>query len=390
MAASVPLRAPTRSGLTRRELLAGAAAWTAASAAGCRNDPGRAGAVPAEARALHDESLVLDLHVDTPLWMRLLGYDPTQRHANRLPASPFAWHMDLPRAEEAGLDAAVLGLVINPREVREELMLPLRLLARVEEGKGTAQTLHTLGLLARLAEEHPDRFVFAKTGTELARAVEAGRFAGLAGLEGAHGIEDDLANVGRAYEHGLRMLGLVHFQASAAAYPMTVPAFDDRGLTRFGFDLLAEMERLGMVVDLAHVNARGVDDALGAMTKPFVVSHTACRALADVPRNLTDDEIRRMADAGGVIGIAVGRSFLGRPGLAGFVDHVEHALRVGGAEAVAIGSDWDGAIVPAEGMGDVRALPHVTAELLARGHSSATVSAFLGANALRVLVEVCG
>jgi membrane dipeptidase len=186
------------------------------------------------------------------------------------------------------------------------------------------------------------------------------------------------------------MIGLTHFQRSAAAFPMTVASFDDRGLTEFGFDLLAEMETLGIVVDLAHVNRRGVDDALGALRRPFVVSHSACRGLADFRRNLDDDQIRRIADAGGVVGIAAGRSFLGGDGLDAFLDHVEHARRVGGADAVALGSDWDGGITPVRGLEDVRGLPSVTQGLLARGWSDEDVRRLLGENALRVVTEVCG
>lgn len=343
-----------------------------------------------EALALHRESLVFDLHVDTLLWMRLLGYDIGKRHANLLPKAPFAWHMDLPRAAEAGLNGAVLGLVINPRAVRRELILPLRLLARLERGSGMEQTLATLDLLAETAHRYPDRLGFARSGSEMRRIASEGRFAALACLEGSHGIEDRIENVRAAFERGLRMIGLVHFQASAAAFPMTVAEFEDRGLPPFGFDLIAEMESLGMVVDLAHVNPRGVEDALGVMRRPLVVSHTACRAVYDVPRNLSDDAIRRVADCGGVIGLAAGTMFLGRRDLDGFVDHVEHAMRVGGEDAVAIGTDWDGAIVPVEGMEDVRALPRVTAALLARGWSPDAVRKALGENALRVLTEVCG
>ena len=166
--------------------------------------------------------------------------------------------------------------------------------------------------------------------------------------------------------------------------------FDGQGLTDFGRELLAEMDRLGIVVDLAHVNYTGVDEALGRMTRPFVVSHTACRALHDMRRNLEDDHIRRIADRGGVIGLCLARSFVGRPGVEGFVDHIEHALQVGGPDCIALGSDWDGAIVPVVGLGDVTGLPRVTEELLARGHSPEVVQKFLGEHAMRVLTDVCG
>jgi membrane dipeptidase len=346
--------------------------------------------LPSDVLAFHREIPVLDLHIDTLLWMRLFGYDIGKRHGNPLPRAAFFSHLDLPRAAEAGLDGAVFGLVVNPVRVEPELMRPLRILARLERGCGTEQTLATLDLLAAAERRHPERLAFARSGTEMREAIASGRFAALPCLEGAHGIEDRLENVHTAYASGLRMIGLVHFQRSAAAWPMTVPDFADRGLTPFGFELIAEMESLGMVVDLAHVNPPGIDDALGAMTRPFVVSHTACRGVHDDPRNLDDDTIRRIAERGGVIGLAVGRSLFGSSTLERYLDQLEHALRVGGEDAVAIGSDWDGAIVPAAGMEDVRSLPHVTHELLLRGWSQQVVRKVMGENILRVLTEVCG
>jgi len=377
-----------RPALTRRELLA--AAGAAGLSFACGAGPTRLAQVPAEIRALHDESLVFDLHVDTLLWMRLLGYDVAKRHRPVLPAAAFAWQMDLPRARDGGLDGAVLGIVVSPDEELPEQILPLRLLARVERGRGLPQTLETLDLLAATARSQPGQLAFARTGTELRAAIAAGRFAALAGLEGAHGIGDRLENLRSAWERGLRMIGLAHFQASAAAYPMTEPSHADRGLTPFGRELVAEMESLRMVVDLAHVNARGVDDALGAMTRPFVVSHSACGAVHAHPRNLSDDQLRRIADRGGVVGLAVGREFLGPGGLEALLAHADHARRVAGEAALAIGSDWDGAIVPAPGLEDVTALPFVTQGLLERGWRSDAVRKLLGENALRVISEVCG
>jgi membrane dipeptidase len=333
---------------------------------------------------------VLDLHIDTLLWMRLLRYDIGKRHRNRIPAAPFLWHLDLPRADEGGLDASVFGLVINPARPRRELMLPLRLLSAAERGRGFAQTLAMLDLLSESERRYPDRLAFARSGSEIRRAVARGQFAALPCLEGSHGIGGEIENARTAHERGLRMLGLVHFQATEAGFPMTVEAFEGRGLTPFGFDLVAELERLGIVVDLAHLNASGVDDVLSVTKRPLVVSHTACRSIHDHARNLSDDQIRRIADRGGVVAIAVARPFLGRPGVDGFLDHVEHAMKVGGADAVAIGSDYDGAIVPARGMGDVRCYPRVTHGLLERGHSREDVRKVLGENALRVITEVCG
>jgi membrane dipeptidase len=322
--------------------------------------------------------------------MRLLGYDLGKRHRPIFPAAAFAWQMDLPRARDGGLDGAVLGIVVSPDEERAGQLLPLRLLARIERGRGLPQTLETLDLLAAAARAQPGQLAFARSGTELRAAIAAGRFAALAGLEGAHGIGESLENLRRAWEGGLRMLGLAHFQASAAAYPMTQPDTADRGLTRFGRELVAEMETLRMVVDLAHVNAAGVDDALGMMKRPFVVSHSACRAVHDHPRNLSDEQLRRIAERGGVVGLAVGRMFLGPGGIEAFCAHADHARRVAGADALAIGSDWDGAIVPAPGLEDVTSLPFVTQALLERGWAPEIVRKLLGENALRVITEVCG
>lgn len=376
--------------ITRRQFVSrGAAAIALAGLPGCGGGSG-ARDVSARALALHQESFVLDLHVDSILWTRLFGYDLSREHRNRIPTHPFGWHVDWPRAAEGGLDAAVMGLVINPDTVRPELMLPLRALAGWESGHGIEQTLATLDLLASQAESHPDRFALVTTASELVSRSGNGRMAGLAGLEGSQGIGADLANVGRAYERGLRMIGLVHFQATEAGYPMTVPTFDGKGLTDYGRELVAEVERLGIVTDLAHLNAAGVDDALDAMKRPFVVSHTGCAAVHDHPRNLTDDQLRRIGDAGGVVGIAVGRSFVGEASVERYLDHVEHAARTAGIQAVAIGSDWDGFIVPVAGLEDVRGLPHLTAGLLDRGWAENDLRGFLGRNALRVLVDVTG
>jgi len=377
------------SGWTRRELLGWGALWGAQLALpiGC----GRAPSVSEAARALHYESAVFDLHVDTLLWTRLFGYDIGREHRNRLPLSPFGFHMDLPRAREGGLDGAVMGLVINPEEVRDELMLPLRLLAMWEDDRGTSQVEATLALLDDAAGSNADALVFCRSGSELRAAIASGRFAALAGLEGGQGLSGDPSNVAALYARGLRMLGLVHFQATEAGYPMTVSRFDDRGLTPFGFDLIGELERVGMVVDLAHLNARGVADALATMRRPCVVSHSACHALSPHPRNLDDDALRAIADRGGVIGIAAGRSFLGpEAGVDALLDHVVHALKVAGPEAVALGSDYDGFIVPVRELGDVRSYPLVTDGLLRRRVPEPAIRGVLGENALRVISEVCG
>jgi len=376
-------------GFTRRQILGCGALATAQLALppGC----GARREISDAARALHRESAVFDLHFDTLLWTRLFGYDLGLEHRNRVPLAPLGFHMDLPRAREGGLDGAVMGLVINPDEVRDELMLPLRVLAAWEDGSGASQVEATLALLDDAATRYPAELRFCRSGSELREAIATERFAALAGLEGGQGLSGDLANVAALHAGGLRMLGLVHFQATEAGYPMTVSRFDDLGLTPFGFDLVDELDRLGVVVDLAHLNERGVADVLSRTRGPCVVSHSACRALVPHPRNLSDEALRAIAATGGVIGIAAGRSFLGlRADLDALLDHVEHAVKVAGPASVALGSDYDGFITPASGLADVRSYPLVTDGLLRRGMPETTIRAVLGENALRVVSEVCG
>jgi membrane dipeptidase len=333
---------------------------------------------------------VLDLHVDTLLWQRLFGYDAGLRHENRVPGRPLGFHFDLPRAAEGGLDAAVMGLVINPTQVRPELIWPLKALRWWEQEHGVEQTLLTLDLLSELTETYPDEISFVRRGSDILYEVERGRFVAMAGLEGAQGLEGDASNLRPLYERGLRMLGLVHFQRTAAGHPMTAPEFYGEGLTDFGRDLVAQLEQLGIVIDLAHLNAAGVWNALQMMRRPCVVSHTACRELHDQPRNLTDRQLELIGRNGGIVGVAAGRNFIGPGGREAFLDHLEHVIQVAGPQAVALGSDYDGFIVPVEGMDDVRSYPLVTQGLLDRGQKPEVIQQALGGNALRVLTEVCG
>ena len=376
--------------LGRRDVWRAGALAGGVLALGCRRRP--PAPVPADALALHRECLVVDLHVDTFLWVRLFGYDIGRRHENLLPSASYAWQADLPRLKEGGVGAVGFGIVVSPRQVRPELLRPLKMLSWYDRQRGIDAVLGTLDLMHDAAHRYADQFTLVRNGSELRAARDAGKIAGLPCLEGAHGIEGSLAHVRTAYERGLRSIGLVHFQADEAGYPTTVAAFDGQGLTEFGRTLIGEMERLHMIVDLAHLNDAGVADALATTRRPFIVSHTACRALYPHRRNLTDDQIRAVADHGGVIGIMFEGSVLAEGGgdIDRVLDHFDHAIKVGGEDVVAIGSDYDGFITPAVGLEDVTTMPRLTAGLLARGHRPDTVRKILGENALRVLTDICG
>ena len=163
---------------------------------------------------------------------------------------------------------------------------------------------------------------------------------------------------------------------------------DTQGLTRFGKDVIAAMNEHGMIVDLAHLNRKGFFEALELSTTPPIVSHTGVAGVLEHWRNIDDEQIRAVADRGGVVGVIFAPKFLGGDDLAAVCDHLAHIVKVGGEDVPALGSDYDGMVKPPRGLEDVSDLPKLTAALLDRGISRAAVKKLLGENALRVLADV--
>ena len=329
--------------------------------------------VSAEARALHADSVVIDLHADTLMWMQR-GYDLFTRHRPPLPFSAFGYHLDLPRMVEGGLDAQVFGLVTWPFGLDGQF----------------ASACAQVALLHEAAARRPADLVVVTSADELLAARRAGQRAGLLGLEGVHALEGDLDRLDALAGRGLRLVGLTHFTANAAAFPAAgLGRSDGQGLTPFGLDVVDRARALGLIVDLAHVNPAGFRDALGRAQGPVVVSHTGVTGAHRHWRNLDDAQVRAVADAGGVIGILFAVNYLGwRGGLNTVVRHLDHCRTVGGAGCVALGSDFDGAIVPIPPLTDVTALPRLTEALLRHGWPERDIRAALGENVLRVLRDV--
>jgi membrane dipeptidase len=325
------------------------------------------------AHAIHEAHPPIDLHADTLMWSRWTGYDLHKRHEPLLPKAALGGHVDLPRMRDGGMGAQFFGLV----------SLPI-----AERVHGMTRVVHEQidALYAQLANKPGLRLV--KKADELDRCRAEGTVGALLGIEGAHALEGDLDNVGAFARRGVRYIGLLHFSSNEAGFPAYGRGrSDDEGLTRWGFRLVERCEAEGVLVDLAHVNKRGFLDACEVATKPPIVSHTGVLGAFEHWRNIDDEQLRAVADKGGVVGVIFCPKFVGGDGLGPVVKHLRHILDVVGEDAAALGSDWDGFIVPTQPLKDPRGLPLLTDALLEAGVSETCIGKILRENVMRVLRE---
>jgi len=325
-----------------------------------------------EVHALLDEAPAVDLHADTPLLTRW-GYRLAVRHR-----PPFGWrsplgHLDLPRMEEGGLWAQFFGLVTIPWITRE--------LARRCHGR--------IDAFAREIAANRGRIRPCVSAEDVRMAQRQGVRAALLGIEGAHALEGRIENLRAFAARGVRYLGLLHFSRSEVGFPAFGFGRDDaRGLTSFGREVVEACGELGVIVDLAHSNRRGFFEAIDCARDPVIVSHTGVAVVNPHWRNIDDEQIRAVARKGGVIGIIFAAGFLGGDTIEAVVRHVRHVIDVGGEDVPALGSDFDGLVVPPRGLPDVTGLPGLVEALLRSGLPSETVLKIAGRNALRVLEAV--
>ncbi len=306
------------------------------------------------------------------MWSRWLDYDLLARHEPPFPRAAFGGHVDLPRMREGGMDAQFFGLVSLP------VMGKARGLARAID----EQIDELEAVLSRTSELR-----LVKTRAEVERTTADGAVSALLGIEGAHALEGDLERLAGFARRGVRYLGLLHFSANEAGFPAYGRGERDEGLTRFGRELVERCEAEGVIVDLAHINKRGFLDACAMATKPPIVSHTGVLGAFEHWRNIDDAQLRAVAERGGVVGVIFCPRFLGGDGLEPVVKHLLHVIDVVGEECAALGSDWDGMIVPTRELADPRGLPQLTDALLAAGVSDAVIGKILRGNVLRVLGE---
>jgi membrane dipeptidase len=364
----------------------------------------------ARARRIHADLIGVDSHIDTVQRVVNQGVDLSQRQAKT--------HVDLPRLEESGMVAPFFAL-----------WAPMY----YQGGEAVRRTLQMRDAIQSLLDAHPDQIELALTAADVRRIAATGRIAAVLTVEGGHQIANDLAILRMYHRLGVRSMTLTHFRSNDWVDSST-DAPRHGGLAPFGREVVREMNRLGMIVDVSHVSDQAFYDTLKVTTKPLIASHSSCRTLSDVPRNMTDDMIRALAGNGGVISINFGAGFVNardaetlrrrigamaatEPSLAGraldefnaadyvrefgrmlpasatledVVAHVDHAVKVGGIDHVGIGSDWDGINSIPAGLEDVSKMPALTEALLRRGYREADVRKILGGNLLRVLEEVTG
>jgi membrane dipeptidase len=327
-----------------------------------------------EAQAIHAEHPPIDLHADTLMWSRWIGYDLHKAHEPPLPFAALGGHVDLPRMREGGMGAQFFGLV----------SLPL-----ADRVKGMAKVVHEqIDALEQQIARKPGAIRLVRKASEVTTSNASGAIGALLGIEGAHALEGNLDNVAVFSRRGVRYIGLLHFSANEAGYPAYGKGRNDAsGLTPWGYGLVEACEANDVLVDLAHVNRQGFLDACQVAKKPPIVSHTGVLGAFEHWRNIDDAQLRAVADKGGVIGVIFCPRFVGGDGLEPVVKHLKHIIGVVGEDAAALGSDWDGFIVPTRPLQDPRGLPLLTDAMLSAGFSRAAVGKILHDNVMRVLRE---
>jgi membrane dipeptidase len=322
-----------------------------------------------DARALHFASPVVDAHVDT-VHALLRGRDLLVRGDEG--------HVDLPRLREGGVRIQVFALYIDP-EYKPERALP--------------RVLVLWDALMRALRRAGGQVRLCRTPEDLDAVLAGEGLGAVLSVEGGEAIGTELALLRVLHALGVRAMGLTWNQRNAIADG----AGEDRaqgGLTEFGRQVVAEMNRLGMVVDVSHLCERAFWDVLEVSRQPVIASHSNARALCDHVRNLRDEQIRALAAGGGVMGINFFAGFLdadpARADVGRVCDHIDHVCALVGPAHVGLGSDFDGIPRTPAGLEDCSRLPALTEELLRRGYRAGDVQAILGGNFLRVFRQVWG
>jgi len=377
--------------------------------------------VSPRALRVYREAYVIDTHNDMPSRILDDGYDADVRHPPGFGKTE--GNTDFPRLVESGMTAEFMSAWVDAPYADRA-------------GASFARAMQHIETIHAFVDRHPDRLLFATTAADVRRAKAEGKIAILIGVEGGHAIEGSLDRLRDLHARGARYLTLTWNNGNAWA-GSSIGEGNTRtgGLTPFGRDVVREMNRLGMLVDLSHVSDSTFYDALAVSTVPVIASHSSARALSDVPRNLTDDQLRAIARNGGVVNVNFYSRFIDSRYRAGIehveetvrqaraaaraagedsasaakrisamrdslaaaipptpfsvlIDHIDHIAKVAGVDHVGLGSDFDGVSALPLGMEDVTRLPRIAQALLDRGYSEDDVKKILGGNMLRVMTRV--
>jgi membrane dipeptidase len=390
---------------------------TPAASPGAARDDAADHAPGADALSVQRAAISIDMHADTVQFVVDEGADLNERLTTT--------HLDAVRMKEGSLDAQFFSIWVEPEHYGLK-------------GEGAvARADEQVAAIRSLAQRRPETWTLATSAADIRRAKEEGKLSALLGLEGGYAIDEKLENVERFYRLGVRYMTPTWTASTSWAGSSGDAAGQTRGLNEFGREVIREMNRLGMMVDVSHVSDETFRDIVQTSTKPVIATHSNARALAPVPRNLTDEQIRALAQTGGVVCVVfypafvepgwrelkervdaeiaqlvreAGRRAEGRGSakriardrvrereyskrlpkvpIARLVDHIDHIVRLVGVEHVGLGSDFDGIQATPRDLSSVADLPNLTAELLRRGYSQSDVAKILGGNILRVMEEV--
>lgn len=337
--------------------------------------------VSAQARTLHETIPVADLHADTLLWMR----DATKRQRRG--------QTDIPRLIEGGVKLQVFtavtkspsGLNYEENDSASDDITMVAVLQRwpmATWGSLFERALFQARRLKRVDEEYGPGFRMVRNRGDLQRSLDAGALAGVFGIEGAHPLEGEIENLDRLYDAGLRVVGLQHFFDNELGG--SLHGTSGGGLTEFGRAIVARADERAMIIDVAHSSEAVVRDVLAMTSRPVIVSHTGLKGHCDSARNISDETMKAIADAGGLIGVGFWDGAICTADLETIAEAIVYAVDLLGADRVALGSDFDGTVTTPL---DASELPALTQALLNAGLDEDTVRAVMGANAVRFFLE---
>lgn len=358
---------------------------------------------------VHRASFVFDGHNDLPWELREKAGGKLDS-VDLLKGLP-KLHTDIPRLRAGNVGAQFWAAYVPASTMRDR--------------KALAMTLEQIEIIKAIVKRYPDTFEFALTAGDVERIQRSGKIASLIGVEGGHAIEDSIDNLRRLHQLGAKYMTLTHSDTLAWADAATDEP-QHEGLTPFGEEVVREMNRLGMLVDLSHVSPDTMRDALRISSAPIVFSHSSARAVADHPRNVPDDVLKLTAKNGGVVMVNFFPAFvhaasaarranwntvqrelkakfpndadyrkakqqweaerpIERGSVHDVVDHIDHIVKVAGIEHVGLGSDFDGIPMVPRQLEDVSTYPVITQELLNRGYSVENIHRIMSGNVLRVM-----